>query len=174
MRRIAFAAMTSAAIAALAGPLSSTAGATPTYLGHCSTVSAWQSAYTGLYVTADYLGSGIPQEGILRARSPEVGSWQLFQTCEFRYLGGIAYGIYSDADGRWVTDVYYGFDQAIDTCVCGAHELFEPYAGNYAVRLNSGFTTDEVFYPEPFSGYLNNRSPVPEAWQAFNFGWLFS
>jgi hypothetical protein len=146
------------ATAALALPLaltSTASAAQPIDVGDCSNPSAFESAYTGLFVTADWLGSGAWYEGILRARSPEVGAWQVFQTCKFYFNGGYSLGLYSDATHLWATWIN-GHFQTISGCVCGSQQLLNDYAGYY-----------------PYSGYLYAGSGALEAPDTYYVGWLF-
>jgi hypothetical protein len=177
VRRIVLALVASVAVAA---PLaaSSTASAYPAFTGQCSNPSAWESAYTGLFVTAELGYPGL-EYGILRARSNVVQSWQVFQTCKFYWNGGYSYGIYSDANGRWVTKVQNHINAASEG-VYGGEQLFGLYAGYYPFlympepgRIWEGFLDDVTWWPEPLYGFLYPYGRTPEADNSYYVGWLF-
>jgi hypothetical protein len=106
----------------------------------------------------------------VQASSPGVGPWQLWQSCEFWWNGGISWGIYSDASKRWVTNAG-GWLWANDTCVCGAAQLFTLFANYYGISLgNERFLADDPGFYDGIGAFYT----LPEGPAGFYFGWLFA
>jgi hypothetical protein len=164
MRRIALALMASGATAALAGPLSSSAGA----LGPCSKETFFYNISNGGYIVAVHPG------GILIADQGSYwGTPQLFQSC---FTGvGERIAIYSDYTGRWVGDYWWTGDYmyANDTEIQPRDEWEIPWWANnermFSVRWElAGYgwpsVKGEPFYLRDWSGY--------GAYEDFWYGWL--
>jgi hypothetical protein len=165
MRRLLIACTLSTAIAALAGPLSSTAAA----FGPCSKQTFFYNISNGGYIVAVHPG------GILEADQGSYwGTPELFQSC---FTGkGQRIAIYSDYTGRWVGDYWWvpgDYLYAEDTEINTRDEFEIPWWTNneymFSVRWALAGYGWPVIAGEPFA---LNVLPGGGGDSQFWYGWL--
>jgi hypothetical protein len=146
---------------------------------NCTPTGYWWSAWNGLYVTAEDGGYSGGEAGMLRARSNEVGAWQIFQLCQSYETH--KWSFWNNAAERWVSvetgdpGGLYAMLRASGTGV-GPSERFtlhEPSSEPTAVNAgaNGLWVTAEFGYSSTYYGMMRARSAEVAAWQWFDQLW---
>ena len=127
------------------------------------------------YVTDEVTATGKGRAGLLRARSPAVGTWQQFRCVA---VGADQWALQSRETGKYVTtEVDYagslkGLLRARSSKVGSLQKFwFTPVPSCSCLALkahNSKFVTAELKYHQPLYGVLRARSAKIGAWTTFD------